>query len=171
MLHYQVVIGCIIPIITRGLAKIRLSHLFMMYVFRHRLNIDMAASRPFHYNVQFILFQCVSLHRPFHYPSTRQNSHASSHIITTWIASLGIDVSRSTIKHLFKKYDPIELQNFSLAKMTKRFMPMVWADEHNAGEDDDDDDDEEVAQLPLGQPMGISDRLEHVETMITEGLA
>lgn len=91
--------------------------------------------------------------------------------IIAWLASLGIDVFKDTINPLYEKYVQIQLHNFSLAKMTKEFMTMVWVDGHDVGADDDDDNDKEAPQLRLGQPIGILDCLEQVEKMLAKELA
>lgn len=118
---YKVIVNSLLPIVTRGMALVRPPHLFLMHALRHSLDINIALN-TFHCITHFIHPVSGKIHMPF------------GAILTQWLASVGIDISRGTLKTVSATYDRITTRTLSLAGMKVTGGSLVWKDGRQVGE-------------------------------------
>ncbi|KAG6471994.1 hypothetical protein ZIOFF_069449 [Zingiber officinale] len=153
---YKVVIGCILPIVTRGQAKIRLPHLVMMYALEHRLDI----------NIALHVFESI-VH--FSSPSNEKLYMPYCHILTSFFASRGLDVMRGQLHQLSKDYDQIGARQMSLAGIERRQGEMVWRAQEADDSDAEEADVPPPALAPHPVPVTIEARLTQLEETVRQG--
>ncbi|KAG6523261.1 hypothetical protein ZIOFF_013117 [Zingiber officinale] len=153
---YKVVIGCILPIVTRGQAKIRLPHLVMMYALEHRLDI----------NIALHVFESI-VH--FSSPSNEKLYMPYCHILTSFFASRGLDVMRGQLHQLSKDYDQIGARQMSLAGIERRQGEMVWRAQEADDSDAEEADVPPPALAPHPVPVTVEARLTQLEETVRQG--
>ncbi|KAG6486895.1 hypothetical protein ZIOFF_055476 [Zingiber officinale] len=153
---YKVVIGCILPIVTRGQAKIRLPHLVMMYALEHRLDI----------NIALHVFESI-VH--FSSPSNEKLYMPYCHILTSFFASRGLDVMRGQLHQLSKDYDQIGARQLSLAGIERRQGEMVWRAQEADDSDAEEADVPPPALAPHPAPLTVEARLTQLEETVRQG--
>lgn len=154
---YKVIVGCILPIVSRGQAKIRSHHLVALHFLKNQLDLNIALN----------IFLCIT---HFSVPVHKKIYMPFAHIITFWLESLGIDTSRGTVQKMSDKFDIIRWRNFSLAGMSKGAGNLRWADNHQAGEQWDTE--EQAVEPPLEEEdepsTSISEQLTHIRSDIED---
>ncbi|KAG6514139.1 hypothetical protein ZIOFF_024480 [Zingiber officinale] len=153
---YKVVIGCILPIVTRGQAKIRLPHLVMMYALEHRLDI----------NIALHVFESI-VH--FSSPTNEKLYMPYCHILMSFFASRGLDVMRGQLHQLSKDYDQIGARQLSLAGIERRQGEMVWRAQEADDSDAEEADVPPPALAPHPAPMTVEARLTQLEETVRQG--
>lgn len=118
---FKVVINCLLPITSRVLATIRPSHIFMLYALHQHLDVDIVAN-IFSSIIHHIQPVNNKVHMPF------------SNIITEWLESLGIDVTRGKIERMTKKYSRLGPRAFAKSKIVVHYGGVRWSDDRAVGE-------------------------------------
>ncbi|XP_042423981.1 uncharacterized protein LOC122011673 [Zingiber officinale] len=160
---YKVVVACLLPIVTKGQAKIRLPHLFMMYALDHKMDIDISL-----HIFKSIVHYSVPMHGKIYIPF--------GNAITAFLAYMSIDISQGTLQPLSKDYDQIGARQLALAGIIVKNQVIVWkqgrqrAKEHeeedqSANEHKEEDEGEKASPVPPSSclPFNVSDRLAFIE--------
>ena len=101
---YRVLVFCILPLSTRDIAIMHPFHSFLLYALCHRLDIDISLHifSTIIYSGGYVTSGRV--HMPY------------CHILTSYMSSLDIDVTRGDIRYM-TEFDVIGARNFSLANI------------------------------------------------------
>ena len=118
---FKVIINCLFPIASRALAILRPPHMFALYAIRHSLDINITLN-IFHCIIHFTQPVQQTIHMPF------------GHLITDWLASQKVDVSRGRLEHITVAYSRISSRSFKKSGLIGGPAGVRWIDGRAFGE-------------------------------------
>ena len=118
---FKVVTQCLLPITSKPLAEIRPYHCLMLYGLRRRLDFDIMSS----------VYMSIISHSE---PSGDNIYMPFGHIITGWLESMGIDVSRGRIVKMVRQDCRLGKRAFSKSGILSQDGPVRWKDGRALGE-------------------------------------
>lgn len=142
---YKVIIHCLLPIVTRGMAKMRAPHSFLLYALKHRLDVNVALNT----------FMCITSH----VPAVRHKVHMPfGHLLTRWIASKGIIIPEDELTPI-THYDTLNERNLSLAGLKVSEGELRWARRRQGQQEAAAGEEEESSEGSEEEEPSVADRV------------
>ncbi|XP_042449998.1 uncharacterized protein LOC122034726 [Zingiber officinale] len=118
---FKVVTQCLLPITTKSLAEIRPYHCLMLYGLRRRLDFDIMSN----------IYASIVFHST---PSGDNVYMPYGHVITDWLETLGIDVSKGRLVKMVRQDCRLGKRAFSKSGILSQDGTIRWMDGRALGE-------------------------------------